>query len=165
MDPSELTPAAGALTLMAPLFLLGVAVAFSLRATSAARVGQPVHVHRAVGWNRRLSFLGLALLAVAAVLVPEAPTVAALAVLFLAALLVLLTPAPEDSAVGADGVRTGFSASRFTDLEEWRLTGEHLRWRMPGGEWISSFLPPEQHAAVRERLTALAPERESRFQH
>ena len=161
--PPEGSPAAGFLMLTSLLFLAGVAGTLALRGSAFARVGEPLHVHRSGGPYRLLRSLPLAALAIAAILVPGAPTLTGLLVLLLALGLVLLTPGPEDSAVGADGVRAGWEAARYDELEEWRLTGEHLRWRKRGGAWVSSRLPAELQAPVRERLTAVAPDRESRF--
>jgi hypothetical protein len=73
-----------------------------------------------------------------------------------------LTPGARDSWLGSSGVRVGFQARRYEELEEWRLIGDHLRWKL-FGTWIASDLPKEQHATLRETLERLAPERESRF--
>ncbi|MCE9593194.1 MAG: hypothetical protein K8S98_03275 [Planctomycetes bacterium] len=73
-----------------------------------------------------------------------------------------LSPGFQDSKFGSSGVQRGWHARRFGELEEWRLTGDHLRWKL-FGVWISSDLPKERHAAVREKLVALVPDRESPF--
>jgi hypothetical protein len=109
-----------------------------------------------------LGLLGLGLVAALAWFVPEAPLAPGLALLALSAVLVALTPVRGDTAVGSRGARDGWEAARFAELEEWRLTGEHLRWRTDG-EWLASSAPPERQAALREALERAAPERESRF--
>jgi hypothetical protein len=59
-------------------------------------------------------------------------------------------------------VQRGWHARRLEELEEWRLTGEHLRFRL-FGEWTAVPLAPEHHAAMRARLVACCAERESPF--
>ena len=87
----------------------------------------------------------------------------ALLVLVAALLLVLRVPGERDSVLGTQGVQYGWHARRFADLEEWRLTGDHLRWRL-FGEWVASDAPAALHADLRGQLSAANPERESRFQ-
>ena len=48
------------------------------------------------------------------------------------------------------------------ELEEWRLTGDHLRFRI-GPTWLAVGLPAREHAGVRELLLERRPEAESRF--
>lgn len=83
-----------------------------------------------------------------------------------AALVALLTlalaPAETDRVLAERGVRIGYHVRRFAVLEEWRLTGEHLRVRL-FGEWTALMVPPAQHGELRKTLLAEAPERESRF--
>ncbi len=73
-----------------------------------------------------------------------------------------ISPGFLDSWLGSRGVCVGFHARRFEELDEWRLIGDHLRWRL-FGVWIASDVPKERHAALREKLERLAPDRESRF--
>ncbi len=91
--------------------------------------------------------------------VPIAP---ALLVLAGVALILALSPGFSDSVYGERGVRCGWHARRFEQLEEWRLTGEHLRWKL-FGEWVASRVPPADQPALRERLEQSCPGRESRF--
>jgi len=132
-------------------------------ARSRARVGRVLSAERP---RRRARLLFLAGLAAAAVLVllgreqvALAPT---LGVLALSAVLLALSPGFLDSACGEDGVRRGWHARRYEDLEEWRLIGDHLRWKLRG-EWLASRLPAERQAELREKLAKLCPDRESRF--
>ena len=76
--------------------------------------------------------------------------------------LVWLGPGFQDALLGEHGVQRGWQARRFEDLEEWRLAGAHLRFRL-GGEWTAVPCPPERQPALRERLLRLNPERESPF--
>jgi hypothetical protein len=91
--------------------------------------------------------------------VPLAPALLALAMV---AVLALLTPGFRDSVYGERGVRYGWYARRYEQLEEWRLTGEHLRWKLYG-EWVSSRVPTAEHPELRTKLERLAPGRESGF--
>ncbi len=85
-----------------------------------------------------------------------------LTLLVAGAAVLWLQPRPDDGAFGALGVRYGWSARRFEDLEEWRLTGDHLRFRLRG-EWVAVDLPRGEHVAVRALLAGKCGDRESRF--
>lgn len=80
-----------------------------------------------------------------------------------AALLVYTTPSAQTAVLGLGGVQRGWHARRFESLEEWRLTGDHLRFRL-FGEWTSVPCPAGHQAELRAKLVALVPERESPFQ-
>lgn len=80
-----------------------------------------------------------------------------------ALLLVWTTPGVHTAVLGEGGVQRGAHARRFESLEEWRLTGDHLRFRLHG-TWTSVPCPPERQAELRAKLVALVPERESPFQ-
>jgi len=136
--------------------------AWTVRA--ARTVGRPVHRQLARRGPLMLWILGLlgaGTLVVSSSLVPTAP---ALLVLGAAGALVAFVPRTEDSVCGERGVRSGWCARRFEELEEWRLTGDHLRWRV-GGHWFSSSVPVDLQPALREQLERTCPERESRFRH
>ena len=83
--------------------------------------------------------------------------------LALALPIVLLSPGPEDSLLGQTGVQRGFYSRHFGELEEWRLTGDHLRYRL-FGEWTSAPCPAQEQPRLRELLTRTIPERETPFQ-
>jgi hypothetical protein len=85
-----------------------------------------------------------------------------LATALLAAAALALSPSERDACVGERGVARGWDARTFPELEEWRLTGEHLRWRI-GMRWMACHVPVAEHAALRERLAASCGERESQF--
>lgn len=93
----------------------------------------------------------------------DVPLLPALIVLGLGIALVALAPGEQDSLLGSQGVQYGWHARRFAELEEWRLTGDHLRWRL-FGEWVATIAPAALHAELRAQLTAANPGRESRFQ-
>jgi hypothetical protein len=90
------------------------------------------------------------------------PVFPALNLLVLASALFALSPGAQDAEVGEGGVRHGWSARTLTELEEWRLTGEHLRWKVRG-EWVACHVAPERHARLRSLLSQACPERESAF--
>jgi hypothetical protein len=82
------------------------------------------------------------------------------AVLALAGAAGLLQPSPRESRLGTQGVQRGWDVRRFPQLEEWRLIGDHLRWRLHG-EWISTEVPSTKHPELRARLEASAAAREN----
>jgi hypothetical protein len=134
-------------------------------ARASKRIGPRIHViRRRMAW--RYAFLaGVALIGLALLLV-EVPVPAAkvpgAAVLALSAALLALQPGFADSRCGERGVQIGWHARGYEDLPEWRLTGDHLRWRL-GEIWVACDLPVARHAELRTRLEELAPGRESRF--
>ncbi|HUR29086.1 MAG TPA: hypothetical protein VM509_12930 [Planctomycetota bacterium] len=85
---------------------------------------------------------------------------ATLAMLALALALLAVSPGFQDSTWGERGVRRGWYARRYEDLEAWRLIGEHLRWKL-FGEWVATDVPSAEHAALRAELEKRAPGRES----
>lgn len=86
----------------------------------------------------------------------------AFSVLSAAAVMLLFTSGLRDTVFAEHGVRSGWFVRRFKDLEEWRLTGDHLRWKL-FGEWQACEVPLAQQADLRARLEQLIPDRESRF--
>ncbi|MFN0008108.1 MAG: hypothetical protein ACKVXR_09395 [Planctomycetota bacterium] len=82
--------------------------------------------------------------------------------ILLGILLVWVTPGFHDAVLGELGVQRGWFARRFADLEEWRLAGDHLRFKLDG-EWTSVPCPPGDQARIRETLLAVNPSGESRF--
>lgn len=82
------------------------------------------------------------------------------ALLALSVLLIAASPGFQDSIWGQTGVQRGWYARRFSELEAWRLVGEHLRWRL-FGNWVSTDVPPQEHAKLRLLLDVQAPGRES----
>jgi hypothetical protein len=75
---------------------------------------------------------------------------------------VTLSFSAGDQACGTDGVRSGVWALSYSDLEEWRLTGEHLRFRY-GGVWRAVMIPAELQGPLRSRLEEVSGGSESRF--
>jgi hypothetical protein len=138
--------------------MLAGAAAFSdlWRARNGRKIGKVLFLAR----PRRLrSFArgGLFLIAACVLVSGSLPRLPAVSVLALSGLLSFLYPARRDSVLGESGVQAGWYARGFSEIEEWRLVGQHLRWRLRG-EWVASVAPLELH----ERLRALLdPECES----
>ena len=97
-------------------------------------------------------------------MIPEItmPYLAAGALVILSLAAVVLAQPQGGGACGTEGVRSGSWAHAYRDLDEWRLTGDHLRFRA-GEVWRAVKLPANLHEEVRERLETLAGGRESRF--
>lgn len=142
---------------LAALMLAG-AVAFSdlWRARNSRKVGRVLLRVR----PRRLRWLlrgGLALLAASVLVLGGLPRLPAVSVLALSGVLSFFYPGNRDSVLGESGVQAGWYARRFSEIEEWRLAGQHLRWRLRG-EWVACAAPLELHASLRALLDG---ERES----
>ena len=156
--------AESALALATLISLLGFVVVVLVGRRARRVIGTPVCLHRSprrARWRLPVFGLGTALLAVAAWIDPVLVQGAALPVLAAVA-LAWLQPWELDEGIGQDGLQRGWLARGYGDLDEWRLTGEHLRFRL-GREWSAVRVPPEHRAALRERLTGLVPDRESSY--
>jgi hypothetical protein len=127
------------------------------RTTGPARFAQP---GPRTGW-RLLSIPALVLLGV--VLWGQVPGASLLIAMLVASLGVLwLQPHLLDQVCGQLGVQNGWRSRSFADLEEWRLTGDHLRFRLDG-IWVAVPSPSESHEELRGQLLDRCPGRESRF--
>ena len=142
--------------------IVAFGVVFLLRARRRAVIGEERFVQRG---PRSVSLVLLAALLAVFLVALSTPTehrTLTLTLLVAATGVLWLQPRPDDGAFGALGVRHGWSARRFEDLEEWRLTGDHLRFRLRG-EWVAVDLPRGEHASVRALLSGKCGDRESRF--
>jgi hypothetical protein len=148
-----------------PLYLIVPALIAVMAAERRARAttGPPIAVERPGLVLRRVLVAGsqAALLAVL-LLRADLPQDAVAENLMLGVLLAWITPGSQDAVLGELGVRRGWSARRFDELREWRLTGEHLRFRL-AGEWTSVPCPPAQQPRVRGLLLESNAAAESRF--
>jgi len=125
-------------------------------------IGKPIVVVRdSIGVKPAL-FAAQAALALIVSLTEDFPTKSALFALYGAFMLTWLSPGFRDRACGDSGVFYGWIARRYEDLDEWRLTGDHLRFKA-GSEWHAVEVPAEQRTRVRSLLVQAAPDRESRF--
>ncbi len=164
METSSQEVVFGALLVLVSVPLVcAVLAVVGLRRGHARTVGEPLARQRASRtWLRVAWTVHAAALAAIVVNWESLPSIAALTLLALGSLLLALSPLAHDADIGERGVRHGWMARALADLEEWRLTGEHLRWKL-GGEWVACRIAPEHHTALRERLRQACAERESPF--
>lgn len=148
-----------------PLVMLVPALIATMAVVKRAQttVGGAIAAQRPDRWKRRI-LLGAPQAAVLALEsmsghLPQEPVIESL---LLGILLVWVTPGFHDAVLGELGVQRGWFARRFEDLEEWRLAGDHLRFRLDG-EWTSVPCPPGEQVRIRETLLAVNPAGESRF--
>ncbi len=80
-----------------------------------------------------------------------------------AGVVLMASPGPSDRDLGDVGVRSGWSVASYEELAEWRLVGEHLRFRLEGRLWDATPVDPRDLDELRARLEQAAPGRESRF--
>ena len=146
------------------LLAAGSVLAVHTNRAAAARLGAVLVAERP---HRRARAVGAATLLLVAVLslafggslAPEAVLTLSMGILLLA-----LAPSMDDRAVGADGVLVGWDARRYEELEEWRLTGEHLRFKLRG-VWTAVPVPEALQREVRGKLEERIPERQSVYRH
>ena len=146
------------------LLAVGCILSVSANREAAARLGEVLVAERPHRRARAIGAGGMVLVAVlclafAAETAPEAVLTLSMGVLLLA-----LAPSADDRAAGSEGVLVGWDARRYEDLEEWRLTGQHLRFRLRG-VWTAVPLPEELQRDVRGKLEERIPERQSDFRH
>jgi hypothetical protein len=143
--------------------VVGVLVVAAIRARNARTLGRVLAEERP-GRRLRLCAASTLLLAVfAAVLLarPDTRVVEFAGLLLLPALgLVWFGTGFQDAVLGDTGVQRGWQSRRFEELEEWRLAGEQLRFRLQG-EWTCVPCPSERHPDLRLELQRLNPGRES----
>jgi hypothetical protein len=150
--------------LVLALGLLGIALALAVRSKERRELLQSVAKESG---PRRGRFGYALLLALAFGLrlgfgAGIAPLGLELAAASAAGLALWLLPSEADRVLGQAGVRVGYHVRRFAVLEEWRLSGDHLRLRL-FGEWTAVRVPPEAMAGLRADLEREAKDRESRF--
>jgi hypothetical protein len=145
--------------------VVGVLVVGAIRARNRRTVGRVFAEERPGRRWRLCAASGLLLGCFVAILLAgaDAKVVQFAGLLFLPALgLVWLGTGFHDAVLGESGVQRGWLSRRFEELEEWRLAGDHLRFRLLG-EWTSVPCPPERQAELRAELQRLNPARESPF--
>ena len=159
--PEENTPLA-LIVLAQTIVLVAMAVVLRMRVRRDTKVGAPIRVELDSGGFKTALFaleLGLLIVAWQAEAFPSGQAVMTLLGTMI---LTAFTPGRYDSAVGESGVFRGWYGRRYEELEEWRLTGDHLRFRL-FGEWTAVEVPRERIGHVRRLLTELAPQAESPF--
>jgi len=87
----------------------------------------------------------------------------ALALLIGGAVIMRLSPRPGIRVLGTTGVQSGWQNACFGEFIEWRLSGEHLRFRLDGRLWDAVDAASQVHAELREQLERVAAGRESRY--
>lgn len=142
---------------------LGLAAAIAARLRARRRLGEALHVEPIASRGRAL-LLVLLLLAGAGLFAfaPASLWAPGSTLLALALANAWVAPSLSTRVLGEAGVQSGWCALRLERLEEWRLTGEHLRYRL-GEEWLAVACPLTLQARVRAGLERAAPGRESRF--
>lgn len=165
--PVEVTPAQiASLALMPEVVLLcvGLIAAQILSGIARLKVGPVVAADRRAATRWRIVMTTLIVAVGAWILLDKNvwPTPVILCLGF-ALLLVYTTPTSRTAILGEGGVQSGWHARRFEALDEWRLTGDHLRFRL-FGEWTSVPCPSEHQGKLRAKLVELVPDRESPFQ-
>ncbi|QDU66894.1 hypothetical protein [Engelhardtia mirabilis] len=145
------------------LLLAAIVHSLRLRARAQRLLGEQLGAEWGRVWSRFAVAVPAATAAIwIALSVGLASAAPELALLVGAVVLVIVRPSFDDRVCGSLGLRAGWHVLAHDELEEWRLIGEHLRFRL-FGEWVAVPLPVEHQVAVRERLVALVPERESAF--
>ena len=130
------------------------------RASVKRRVGAVLHAEPAPDYVS-MAYCCLGILLIVSVTGP-APPLPSCALIVLSSAAVVLARYQRGGACGDAGVRSGCFSYTYGDLEEWRLTGDHLRFRV-GAVWRAVALPEPLHAEVRGLLENYAGERETRF--
>ena len=177
--------ALGGARLVAVVVFLWVATGWALaacivhareRVIARERVGRVIYAERG-SILAAVVYLGIGVVALVAValclfglqmtggwMIPEivVPYLAAGALVVLSLTAVALAQPQGGGACGTAGVRCGSWAHAYRDLDEWRLTGDHLRFRA-GEVWRAVALPAQMHEEVRGHLETIARGHESRF--
>lgn len=148
---------------------IAVVFLFQRRIRSKRLLGQPLQ-RSAAARGVHVLIVGIVFLAAASFWLGPVDRASAatlrlpsLALLFGGALVLLLGPDSTDRALGTSGVRSGWTTAGFGEFEEWRLVGEHLRFRLNGRLWDAVGAAPALHLELRAKLEQLAPARESRY--
>jgi hypothetical protein len=142
---------------------VGLFVVAAIRARNRRTVGRVLAEERP-GRRLRVGLGSALLLAVFAALLlarPDARVLQLAALLLAPALgLVWFGTGFRDAVLGESGVQRGWQSRLLGELEEWRLAGDQLRFRLQG-EWCSVPCPPELQPGLRGQLLRLNPGRES----
>jgi len=145
------------------LLAVGLALCVRLRLRARRTLGAVIH-RQPAGRGERLrgaTVLVAAASVALATLHGEAVGLALVA-LALALGIVWFVPREAEGACGSEGVWRGWVAVPLAALEEWRLVGDHLRFRVAEA-WHALELPREKQAGLRAALEERAGERESPF--
>ena len=144
--------------------LAGLAAALQARSRRRWAVGPPLVTERPPLFPRVIAVAWLALVAVV-VAACTSGEARALVPLFLVTVLLTGTvflALPRGAVVGEQGVSLGWRSAPYSGLQEWRLIGEHLRFRV-GGRWHAVAAPASVQGVLRGHLGRESAERESRM--
>lgn len=137
--------------LVAALLLAGLAAAAAFRARGAAVVGEVLYRAGRGVRSRLATTVAIAALGTLALGGDASPGAGGALLLALTTAGVWLLPREREVVCGERGLRSGWTAVAFAELEEWRLVGAHLRYRLRG-RWRAVEVPPALHPALRVRL-------------
>jgi hypothetical protein len=150
------------LVLASTALCCGCALALSLRARERRTLGVVLARHT-LSPARRLPGIALVAASAAATYGLASPfALLTLLPLALAIAYLALRPGVHDRVAGSDGVRRGWFVRGLGELEAWRLTGDHLRFRVRG-RWEAVPFAADAQVELARRLRATIPERESEF--
>lgn len=156
---------------MLPIFLLacaalgaGLVAAVTVRRQARLYVGALLHRESpaVVAQARIAALIGVGAALSWSLASGEVPLALSLPTLALTSLLVWLQPAAGTGRIGRFGVQKGWRVHGYNELEEWRLAGEHLRFRVDE-RWYALDLPAAKHSLVEQELVLCAPERRSPY--
>ncbi len=151
------------LTTCLVLVAAGLATTIALVTSARRAIGNPIASEKPGRRNRRLVLIGAQAIVLSIVAARgELPLPLVAACLCTCAAIAWLAPGFKDATCGETGVQRGWYARRFEHLEEWRMTGDHLRFRL-FGLWTAVPLPLQEQPKIREKLLQLNAARESRF--
>ena len=150
------------LVLPTMLGLVSFALTIRSRQRGALVVGRVIESSRTGVLWRNLSTALLVIIAGCALVWSEANLVPFLPMMAVGLLINVLRPREFDRVTGTEGVRAGWNARRYEELEEWRITGDHLRFKL-FDQWTAVPLSVDAQAPIHARLLECAPERESSF--
>jgi len=153
----QVSPLPGA-TIVASVGLIWVA---RLRLARDRKLGRPLVLIRDSAGVKPVLLASVCALAIVSYWNSQARMEAFVA-LYGALMLAWLSPGFRDRACGETGVIYGWYGRAYEDLEEWRLTGEHLRFKM-NGEWAAVEVERDVRTKLRQVLEAKAPETESSY--
>jgi hypothetical protein len=156
---------------MFPIFLaawaglgIGIAAAVTVRRQATLYVGEVLHRESpaAVTQFRIAALVGVGAALSCALASGELSLGLSLPTLALTTLLIWLLPVAAAGQIGRFGVQKGWAVHGHNELQEWRLTGEHFRFRVDD-RWFALALPASRHALLEAELELHAPERRSSY--
>jgi hypothetical protein len=142
----------------------GIAAAVSVRRQANLYVGEDLHRESSAGvvQARIAALAGVGLALSFALAAGELPLALSLPTLALTVLLLWLSPSAATGRIGRFGVQRAWDVHGYNELQEWRLAGEHFRFRVDD-RWFAVALPASKHAQLEAELELHAPDRRSPY--